>query len=360
VYSVGAGVSWEIDFFGRLRSLKDVALAQYLGLAQTRKAAELTLVSQVAIQYLALIGDEAQLAVTQNTLKTAQESYRITKLTYDNGVGTELDLQQSQGILEQATASLEAYQRARAQDENALVLLIGQPLPAELPAGLNLANQSLLADIPAGLPSDVMLNRPDIAAAEQTLIAANANIGAARAAFYPRVSLTSNIGTLSPTSGGLFTGPQQSWSFIPTITVPIFNGGANTAGLELAQLQKRIDIATYEKAIQTAFREVSDGLAARGTYDRQIGFLQRNETSQSRRLALSDLRFKNGVDAYLSVLQAQTDLFTAQQSLVSAQVARANSLVTLYKALGGGWIERSGDVPREATVGMAPEAAVAR
>jgi multidrug efflux system outer membrane protein len=353
VYSVGMNVSWEIDFFGRVRSLKDQALAQYLGLAETRKAAEIALVSQVATQYLAMLGDDDQLAVTRGTLKTAQESYRITKLSFDNGVGTELDLQQSQGILEQASASLEAFERARAQDENALVLLVGQPLPGDLPAGKPLAAQNLLTDIPAGLPSDLLQRRPDIAAAEQQLKAANANIGAARAAFFPSVSLTGDFGTLSPTTGGLFRGAQRSWSFAPQISVPIFNGGANAANLELAQVEKRVEIADYEKAIQTAFREVSDGLAARGTFDRQIQALQRYEVTQQRRLDLSDMRYKNGVDDYLAVLQAQTDLFGAQQSLVAARLARAGNLVTLYKALGGGWVERSGDTPRAPDAGLA-------
>ncbi|HEY4066114.1 MAG TPA: efflux transporter outer membrane subunit [Burkholderiaceae bacterium] len=348
VYSVGLNVSWEIDFFGRIRSLKDQALAQYLSLAETRKAAEIALVSQVAVQYLTVLGDDDQIAVTQSTLTNAQESYRINKLSFDNGVATELDLRQAEGILEQASAGLEAYSRARAQDQNALLLLVGGPLPDDLPAGMRLADQNLLTDIPAGLPSDLLARRPDIAAAEQTLIAANADIGAARAAFFPSISLTGDLGTLSPSARGLFRSGQSSWSFMPQISVPIFDGGANKANLELAQIEKRVEIADYEKAIQTAFREVSDGLAARGTYDRQIAFLKQNETSQSRRLALSDFRYKNGVDDYLAVLQAQTDLYTAQQSLVSARLARANNLVTLYKALGGGWLEHSGDAPRAA------------
>jgi multidrug efflux system outer membrane protein len=345
VYSVGASVSWELDLFGRVRSLKDQALAQYLALAQTRKAAEIALISQVAVQYLTVLGDDDQLAVTRETLETAQESYRITKLTFDNGVSTELDLRQAEGVLEQASASFEAYSRARAQDENALAL------PADLPAGRTLAAQDLLTDIPAGLPSDLLQRRPDIAAAEQNLIAANANIGAARAAFFPKISMTGSYGTASPGFSGLFGSGQSSWSFVPQISLPIFDGGANIAGLDLVKVQKRIEIAAYEKAIQTAFREVADGLAARGTYDRQIQFLQRNENSQQRRLQLSDLRYKNGVDAYLTVLQAQTDLYSAQQSLVAARLARASNLVTLYKALGGGWIEHAGDAPRAADAG---------
>jgi len=351
VYEVGATVAWELDLFGRVRSLKDQALAQYLALAQVRKAAELTLVSQVAVQYLTMLGDDDQIAVTRETLATAQEAYRINKLTFDNGVTTELDLRQAEGVVEQASASLEAYVRARAQDENALRLLVGGALPAALPAGRTLAEQGLLTDIPAGLPSELLQRRPDIAAAEQSLLAANANIGAARAAFFPKISLTGELGTASPTVSGLFGSGQSAWSFVPQVSLPIFSGGANVANLDLAWIQKRIEIATYEKAIQTAFREVADGLAARGTYDRQIQALQRNEASQARRLQLSALRQKNGIDNYLSVLEAQTDLYTAQQSLVAARLARASNLVTLYKALGGGWIAHAGDAPRAADAG---------
>lgn len=341
VYSVGLNASWELDLFGRIQSLKDEALAQYLSLAETRKAAHMALVSEVAIQYLALLGSDDQLAVTRSNLENAQESYRITKLSFDNGVGTELDLSQSQGIVEQVSASLEAYTRARAQDENALAMLIGQPIPQNLPAGLALKSQNLLADIPSGLPSDLLQRRPDIAAAEQSLVAANASIGAARAAFFPTVSLTGSYGTLSPSTRGLFQGGQGAWSFIPQISVPIFAGGANRANLDRAQIEKQIEIASYQKSIQTAFREVADGLAARGTYDRQIQFLEQYESSQTRRLELSDMRYRSGVDGYLSVLEAQTDLYDANQSLVAARVARASNLVTLYKALGGGWSEQS-------------------
>ncbi|SAL16931.1 RND efflux system outer membrane lipoprotein [Caballeronia terrestris] len=347
-YSVGVNASWEIDFFGRIRSLKDQALAQYLSLAETRKAAEISLVSSVADQYLQVLALDDLLTVTRNTLKTADESYRITKLQYDNGVGSELDVRQAQGVVEQARANLQTEMRLRAQAVNALVLLVGEPLPDDLPQGVPLDSQNLLSDIPAGLPSDLLTRRPDIAAAEQSLLAANANIGAARAAFFPRVSLTGSFGTLSPTLGGLFKPGSAAWSFAPQISIPIFEGGANVANLDLAQVQKRIEIANYEKAIQNAFREVADGLAARGTFDDQIVALQRFVESQSRRLELSDLRYRNGVDSYLAVLTAQTDLYSAQQLLINARLQRLNNLVDLYQFLGGGWIERAGDQPRPA------------
>lgn len=205
-YSVGVNASWEIDFFGRIQSLKDQALEQYFALAETRKAAEISLVSQVADQYLTMLSDDDQLTVTRNTLKTADESYRITKLQFDNGVGTELDVRQAQGIQQQAAANLQSQLRLRAQAENALVLLIGEPLPADLPPGLPLDSQNLLTDIPAELPSDLLIRRPDIASAEHSLLAANANIGAARAAFFPKISLTGSFGTLAPSLGTLFAG----------------------------------------------------------------------------------------------------------------------------------------------------------
>jgi outer membrane protein, multidrug efflux system len=348
VYNVGLQASWEIDFWGRIRSLKDQALAQYLSTAQARKAAEISLVSQVADQYLVMLADEDLLKVTQNTLKTAQDSYNITKAQFDNGTGTELDLRQAQTVVENAQANLQAQMRARAQAENALVLLIGEPLPADLPQGLPLNGQSLLADIPAGLPSDLLTRRPDIMEAEETLLAANANIGAARAAFFPKISLTAAFGTESLSLGGLFKAGTAAWSFAPQIAMPIFEGGANVANLDLANVQKRIEIANYEKAIQSAFREVADGLAARGTYDQQIGALERSTFANQRTLSLSELRYTNGADSYVPVLLAQNNLYTAQQALITARLARQTNLVDLYRALGGGWIEHQGETPRPA------------
>ncbi|KVM50643.1 multidrug transporter, partial [Burkholderia ubonensis] len=319
-YNVGLQASWELDLFGRIQSLKDQALAKYLATAQARKASEIALVAQVADQYLTVLSTDDLLKVTENTLKSAQASYDLTKLKFDNGTGSELDLRQAQTIVETALANQQAQARARAQAVNALVLLIGQPLPDDLPPGLPLDAQNFLTDIPAGLPSDLLTRRPDIMEAEQSLLAANANIGAARAAFFPRISLTGAFGTASPTLGGLFKAGTAAWSFAPQITMPIFEGGANLANLDLANVQKRIEIANYEKAIQSAFREVSDGLAARGTYDQQIAALQRNEHAQQRRYDLSDLRYRNGVDSYLSVLTAQTDLYAAQQTLINARL----------------------------------------
>lgn len=339
-YSVGLSAAWEIDFFGRLASLKDAALQQYLATAHARQAAEILLVSQVANQYLTMLALDEQLAVTRQTLGTAQASYKIVKLQFDTGTGAELSLRQSETVVEQANANYAAQVRARAQVENALILLLGQPLPADLPPQLRLGEQPILADIPAGLPSDLLTRRPDILQAEAALRAANANIGAARAAFFPRISLTGSLGTASATLGGLFEAGSLAWSFVPSITVPIFQGGTNVANLDLAWIQKDIGIAQYEKAIQSAFREVADGLAAHGTYDDQLASLERYTAAQQRRLELADLRYKNGVDTYLNVLTAQTDLYNAQLALVTTRVQRLINLVDLYRSLGGGWIQR--------------------
>jgi multidrug efflux system outer membrane protein len=359
-YDAAAGASWELDFFGKVRSLSNQALHTYLSTAQARKAAEITLVSEVADQYLTMIAYDDSLAVTKETLASAQKSYDLTKAQYDTGTGSELDLREAAGVVQQAHANYESQLRLRAQAENALVLLVGEPLPTDLPAGLPLDSQDLLADIPAGLPSDLLTRRPDILEAEETLKAANANIGAARAAFFPSISLTGQFGYASASLGSLFKPGQLAWSFGPTITMPIFEGGANKASLDVAKLEKDEDVAAYEKAIQTAFREVADGLAARGTYDTQISDLRAYTESQQRRFTLSDLRYRNGVDSYLSVLTAQTDLYSAQQSLISANLDRLTNLVDLYQYLGGGWIANTGDAPRNAdsdrTAMAAPEA----
>jgi multidrug efflux system outer membrane protein len=348
VYSAGLSAQWELDFFGHLQSLKNQALYQYLSTAQARKATEILLVSEVATQYLTMRSDDEALKVTLDTLHSAQESYRLAKAQFDAGTGTELSLRQAETVVDQAQANYQAQLRARAQAENALVLLIGEPMPADLPAPLPLDDQRILSDIPAGLPSDLLTRRPDIIEAENTLLANNANIGAARAAFFPTITITGTGGTESPTLGGLFKAGTGSWSFAPDITLPIFNAGSLLASLDIAKTQKKIAVAQYEKAIQTAFREVADGLAARGTYDNQIVALQKDAYANQRSLDLSQLRFTSGVDSYLPVLTAQTSLYSAQLTLIQARLERLTNLVNLYQYLGGGWLEHTGDKGRDA------------
>jgi multidrug efflux system outer membrane protein len=347
-YEVGITASWEIDFFGKLRSLSDAALQQYFASAYARQAAEILLVSQVADQYLTLLAFDDAMQVTQQTTKSAQASYDIVKLQFDTGTATELALRQAQTVVELANANYAAQVRGRAQAENALVLLIGQPLPADLPPPVRLGAQPILADIPEGLPSDLLTRRPDILQAEAFLKSENANIGAARAAFFPTISITGLLGLASGSLSGLFAGGATTWSVAPAVTVPIFNAGALSASLDVAKIQKDIGIAQYEKAIQTAFREVADGLAARGTYDDQLAATERYTAAQQRTLELSTFRYRNGVDNYLTVLTAQTGYYNAQLSLVSTHLARLTNLVDLYRALGGGWIEKTGDTPRPA------------
>ncbi len=347
-YSVGLSASWEIDFFGRLQSLNDQALQQYFATAQARKAFQILLVSEVADQYLTLLAFDDLLTVTQETLETAQASYKLTLLLFQTGTGTELSVRQSETVVEQAKANHAAQLRGRAQAENALVLLLGQPLPADLPSPAPLSAETILADVPAGLPSDLLIRRPDIMQAEATLRGANANIGAARAAFFPTISLTGGLGTASSALSGLFKAGSLAWSFLPSITMPIFEAGKLQASLDVATVQKDINVAQYQKAIQTAFREVADGLAARGTYDDQVAALERFSEAEQRTLDLSEMRFRNGVDPYLTVLTAQTGLYDAQLTLVSARLARLSNLVDLYRSLGGGWIEHTGDAPHPA------------
>ena len=347
-YSAGLSASWTLDFFGRLRSLNDQALQQYFATAQAGKATYILLVSQVADQYLTMLAADELLAVTRHTLDTAQQSYELALAQFQGGTGTELSVNQAQTVVEQAKANYAAQVRSRAQAENFLVLLVGQPLPADLPPGQPFNSQAFLADIPEGLPSDLLTRRPDIMEAEANLRAAYANIGAARAAFFPDISLTATLGTASTALSGLFGAGSAAWSFVPSITQPIFTGGALTANLDLAELQRDSFVARYEKAIQAAFREVADGLAARGTYDEQIAALERYVIAAQSFLELSELRFKTGVDSYLNVLTAQTNLYTAEQVLVSTRLARLTSLVDLYQSLGGGWIAQTGDASRPA------------
>lgn len=347
-YTVDLGASWTIDFFGRLRSLKDQALQQYFATAQAGKAAQILLVSDVADQYLTLLAADEVLAVTRHTLETAQKSYDLTRAQFEAGTTTELYVQQARTVLEQANANYAAQVRARAQAENYLVLLIGAPLPADLPAGMPFNSQNLVADIPEGLPSKLLTRRPDVIEAEANLRAAYANIGAARAAFFPTISLTGAFGRESTQLNQLFTPQSLAWSFVPSVTLPIFNAGQLRAELDVSKIQKNIYVAQYEKTIQTAFREVADDLAARGTYDDQIAALERYVDAAQRYLDLAQDRFRAGVDSYLNVLTAQTTLYSAQQMLVSARLARLTNLVDLYQYLGGGWIEHTGDAPRPA------------
>jgi multidrug efflux system outer membrane protein len=339
-YAVGLQMTgYELDLFGRVRSLSQAALSQYLASEEARKTVQIALVAAVANTYIGLLADDETLRVTRDTLATREDSFKLTRLKFDNGVSSELDFRQSEQLLEGARATLSQSQRQRLQDENALALLLGQALPADLPAPLAMSAQQALADLPAGLPSELLVRRPDVRAAEQQLLAANANIGAARAAFFPRIALTANAGTASGELSGLFKSGTFALTGSATLLQPIFDAGRNQANLDVAKVNKEIAIAQYEKAIQTAFREVADSLAGRATLGEQLRALTAQTNAAQVAFKLADLRYRNGASSYFEVLDAQRALFAAQLATVQVQALQVQNGVTLYKVLGGGWTD---------------------
>jgi multidrug efflux system outer membrane protein len=336
-YSVGLGVSsYEVDLFGRIRSLKDRALEQYLATEQAQRSVQISLVSQVASAYLALAADRERLQLARETLTNQQDSFKLTRSRFEAGVSSALALNQAQTTVDAARVDIARYTTLVAQDENALALVVGSHVPADLlPAAIS-ETLTALKEITPGLPSDVLLARPDILQAEGQLKGANANIGAARAAFFPRITLVSSIGFGSDDLAALFTPGSFAWKFAPQITLPIFDGGSNRANLTVAEVDRDIALAQYEKAIQTAFREVADALAQQGTIDDQLAAQQSLTDATTESYRLSTARFEKGVDSYLTVLDSQRALYGAQQNLISTRLARQANLVTLYKVLGGG------------------------
>lgn len=344
-YQVSGIASWELDLWGRIRSLGEQALASYLALDETRTAAQLSLVAEVAKTYLTLRADQELLGLTLETLNAQQRFFDLTAQLVEAGGASQIDLRRAEMSLRSAQASLAMYVRLAAHDRNALVLLLGQPLTPDLSRLLDeavtLPDGLVAADLPAGMPSDLLVRRPDVRAAEYQLRGANASIGAARAAFLPAISLTGAAGTASASLDGLFEAGSRTWSFMPRITLPIFSGGALKAKLDAATVRKRIQIAAYEKAIQTAFREVADGLAGKRTLDDQIRYERQLAAASQEAYELARQRFTAGEDDNLSLLDAQRTLYGAQQTLVRTRLARASNLIDLYKALGGGWSEQT-------------------
>ena len=366
-YSVGVGASaWELDFFGRVAALKDVALANYLATEEARKAAQISLIAAVSSTWLQLKTDTELLLLTERTLGTREQSLRLTRLRFDNGASSALDMRLAESLAANAQATRAQQQRLRAQDINLLTLLVGQPIPERLvppvpavvtpeaPRSLSqptaavepAAELPTFTEVPPGLPSDLLLRRPDIRAAEQQLIAANANIGAARANFFPRISLTGSLGRVSGDLDGLFgSGGSKAWSFGPSITLPIFDMGRNQANLDAARAGREIAVAQYEKSIQSAFREVADALAGRATLADQLGALQAQAAAERDRFRLADLRYRNGIANYLDLLDAQRSLFAIEQALAQVRLAQRANEVQLYKALGGGWTDYQPPMP---------------
>ena len=337
-FSASVGVtSYELDLFGHVRSQNAQALEQYFQTEEARRAAQVSLVGQVATQYLTLRETEELLRLSKNTLAAVQASYDLNKATFDAGASNELDLRQSEGQVESAQIDAETYQRQLLQALNALQLLLGVPVPDDLPPARPFSDADMVSDVPASLPSDLIARRPDILEAEHGLKAATANIGVARAAFFPTISLTSSVGVTSTQLSSLFKPGSGEWSFGPQISVPLFAGGKNVAGLDSAKAAQQLQVVAYEKAIQTAFREVADALVGVDSYARQITLEQSLIETQQRRLELATLRYRQGEDTYLNELAAQQDLYSAQQGLLQAQFNRLSSKVSLYQALGGGW-----------------------
>ena len=399
--------AWEIDLFGRLRSLDEAALAQFLATEEGRKAVQISLIGAVASGWYAIAADDELLELTRETLNTREESVRLTRLRFDNGVASGLDLQLSTGLAEAARATYAQLQRQRLQDENALAALVGEAIAPDMlpvvprakadatpatgsanaiagatargksggkvggktgkkagmktprskpgtPAGNPTATpvpqlespggliaRTPMPALPAGLPSDLLLVRPDIRQAEQQLIAANANIGAARAAFFPRISLTATFGSTSRELSDLFSSGTKSWSFAPLVTQPIFDAGRLQGSLDAAKAQRAIAVAQYEKTIQTAFREVADALAGRATLGEQLRALRAQAASEAERFKLVDLRYRNGVASALDLLDAQRSLFTAQQAALQTRLLQLQNQIVLYKVLGGGWTDEA-------------------
>ncbi|WJY15123.1 efflux transporter outer membrane subunit [Pectobacteriaceae bacterium CE90] len=337
-YEANLGVtSWELDFFGRIRSLRDKALETYLSTEATAKATRISLMAEVASDYMTLCADSDLLRLAHQTADSQRASYDLTKKGYDSGTSTEQDLAQAETTVRSAEADVAQYTRQVRQDADALRLLLGTELPAGLVKQARLDRNWRFPDLPVGLPSDLLTRRPDIVAAEHTLKAANANIGAARAAFFPSISLTASGGSASSSLGHLLEGGTAAWSFAPSISVPIFDGGKNRANLDIAKVSKRIDVANYEKTIQTAFKEVSDALAGRATYQDELTARIQDTNANQRNYDLSQMRFRAGVDNYLNVLVAQRSLYQAQQSQITTRLNELNQQITLYKVLGGGW-----------------------
>ena len=335
--TVGLAVAgYEVDLWGRVRSLTDAALAQLSATTEARKAAQISLIASVANAYYAMAGDQALLEVAEQTLKTRTDTLKLYQLRFDNGVASGMDLQLNKSLVETARVAWVGAKRQRALDQNALELLLGQPMPPQLPAA-PAWDEMALPDVPTELSSGVLLNRPDVRQAEQQLIAANADIGAARAAFFPTITLTGSYGTASTSLSHLFE--HSAWSFIPQVTLPIFDAGRNRNNLRVSEAQRDLAVVQYEKAVQVAFRDVADALAGRATLVDQLAAQQAETDAEAARFKLSNLLVANGVASSLDLLDAQRSLFTSQQLLVQAKLALLQNRIAVYRALGGGWLE---------------------
>ncbi|MCC7633713.1 efflux transporter outer membrane subunit [Stenotrophomonas rhizophila] len=340
-FSANLGVvEFELDLFGRVRNLSQAALQQYFAQAANRRSAQLSLVAEVANAWLTLGADSEQLRIAQDTLASYEDSFRLTEARHQLGGASSLELSQTRTLVETARTDVARFAGQVAQDRNALVLLAGGPVDAALLPQAEVTEVAALRPLPAGVPGDVLLRRPDVMAAEHVLLSANANIGAARAAFFPSISLTGSIGSASSELSGLFDGGTRAWSFIPKLNLPIFQGGKLRANLGVATADRDIALAQYERAIQSGFREAADALALNDSLDAQLSSQQALVAAAEQARQLSQARYDAGLDSFLTLLDARRTAYTARKSLVSTQLAQQSNQVSLYKVLGGGWHER--------------------
>lgn len=337
-YTASVGTTaFELDLFGKIRSLNEQALEEYFSKEEAKASTLISLIAEVANAYIAYQGDRKLLSLTRDTFFTQQKSYEIVEKSYKSGIASKLDLAQAASALETARTKQIEYSRQVAQDKNALILLVGASISDEILQAETIDTINVMQDLPVGLPSKVLLDRPDIRAAEHLLKAANANIGAARAAFFPSLELTSSIGLSSQSLNKLFSnGSGLAWSFVPNLSLPIFTAGRHMANLDSAEISKKIEIAQYEKTIQNAFEEVANALAARATYTHQLTAQKESVAANQSYYYLTQQRYKKGIDSYTAVLNAEQSFYNSQENEIILQQSRLSNLVNLYKALGGG------------------------
>ena len=337
IYQASVGFSaFELDLFGRVRNLSQAALQEYFATEEAQRAARISLVGEVATAWLTMAADQDQLRLSRETLASFGRTLELTRAQFRVGVISELEVQQAETSYQQARNDIATLTAQIAQDQNAINLLAGTTVPLEqLPVDLG-EGDAVLADLPTGVSSAVLLRRPDVLQAERRLYAANANIGAARAALFPTISLTATLGTISTALGGLFGAGTQNFSIAPAATLPLFDGGQRRGNVEVARAQQLAAVATYEGTLQTAFREVADALATRGTIGEQLSAQTARAQAAATAERLSDARYRAGIDSFLNTLDAQRTGYAARQTLVQTRLARATNLVTLYRTLGGG------------------------
>ena len=337
-YTLAVGITaYEVDFFGRIQSLKDQALETYLSSVEAQRAAELSLVGAVATQYFTEQALREQLARAQEIRKSADAARELTQRSFEVGNKSALDLRSSEALVASLDGDISVLEQQLELTQNALVLLLGKSMPTDLPEPLPFDSKDLVASVKPGLPSHLLTRRPDILAAEHSLKAANANIGAARAAFFPRITITALAGEASPDFLGLFKGGAGVWQFMPQVQIPLFAAGSRFADLDASKIGKLTEVARYERAIQVAFREVADALASQKHLTVQLAAREAALAAEQQRYALAEARYTTGIDSYLTVLTAQQDLFAAQQTLVGVRLSELTNKIALYRALGGGF-----------------------